>query len=140
MSTIRERILARGDLAAARKARDLDALAAGLNAQPELTPQPRYITARTILAECGTHGPGILATLDAAVPMNSAVKYAVRFLGQDSGLNVGDPVTQAMIDSLAPDVLTMDQAAALKALALQPQLVDRMQVEVAMFNPDGSEK
>lgn len=137
--SIRERILARADLAPLRAARDLDGLAAALNAEGLTALAPRYITARTILAECGTAGPAILAALDAAVA-NPAVKYAVKFLGQDSGLNIGDPMTQEMIDALSPTVLTEQQAETLKALALQPILVDRAQVFEAMFNDDGSEK
>lgn len=133
--TIRERILARADLADALAARDLDALAAGLNAQPEKEIWPRYITARTILAEC-KDGASILAALDAAAAQSVAVKYAVQFLGQNSGLNVGDPATLAML----PAVMPQDLAAQVQALALQPVYVTRLDVEAAMFNPDGSEK
>ena len=142
MPTIRERILATPALGPARAARDLDALAAGLNAAAPMALQERYVTARTILSECAD-GANILAALDGAAASNAAVHYAVKFLGQDSGLNVGDPVTQAMLDHLATDVmavLTKDQAAQVKNLAMLPQLVDRLQVEAAMFHPDGSEK
>jgi hypothetical protein len=137
--TIRERILARADLADARAARDLDALAAGLNAQPDYMTQARYITARTILAEC-PDGGSILAALDAGAAQNAAVKYAARFLGQDSGLNVGDPATLGMLDALVPSVLTPAWAEQIKALAVQPVYVTRLDVEAAMYNPDGSEK
>lgn len=137
--SIRDRILARADLAGAHATRDLDALAAGLNAQPVKVLQPRYITARTILAEC-PEGGLILAALDSAAAANAAVKYAVRFLGQDSGLNVGDAVTQGMLDSMVGTVLTQAQADQVKALAMLPELVTRMDVEAAMFNPDGTEK
>jgi hypothetical protein len=137
--SIRDHILARPDLAEARAARDLDALAAGLNAQPESTLQPRYITARTILAECAD-GAIILAALDIAATANAAVKYAVKFLGQDSGLNVGDPVTQGMLDAIVPSVLTQAQADQVKGMAMLPQMVTRADVESAMFNPDGTEK
>jgi hypothetical protein len=137
--SIRDRILARADLAAARDSRDLDALAAGLNSQPDLALQPRYITARTILAECAD-GANILTALDAAAAANTAVKYAVRFLGQDSGLDIGNAVTQGMLDALVPSVLTADQAGQVKAMAMLPVYVTRMDVNAAMFNPDGTEK
>jgi hypothetical protein len=139
MTSTRERILARPDLAEARAARDLDALAAGLNEQPETVLQPRYVTARTILAECAD-GPTILAALDAAAISNTAVKYAVQFLGQESGLDVGNAVTQGMLDTLVPSVLTKAQADQVKGMAMLPQLVTRADVEAAMFNPDGTEK
>ena len=137
--SIRDRILARRELDALRMARDLDGLAAALNAMPDLELRHRYITARTILAECDD-GPAILAALDSAASMNTAVKYAVQFLGQDSGLNVGDQVTQAMLDSLVPAVLNAEQAEQVKAMAMLPQIVTRFDVEAAMYNPDGTEK
>jgi hypothetical protein len=142
MLTIRERILAATALGPARAARDLDALTAGLNAAAPMALQERYVTARTILSEC-VDGGSILAALDGAAASNAAVRYAVKFLGQDGGLNVGDPITQAMLDQLATGavaVLTQEQATQVKNLAKLPQLVDRLQVEAAMYNPDGSEK
>lgn len=92
-----------------------------LNERTLSASRPRFITARTILAECGAAGPGILDALEAAAAGNSAVKWAVKFLSQDSGIDVGHPNTQAMIDSLATGgALTTDQATALKNLAHQP--------------------
>lgn len=137
---IRERILARPDLDDLRTARDLDGLAAALNVQPAQELQPRFVTARTILAECAD-GSGILDALTAAAEQVSAVKWALNFLGKDSGLDVGNPATQGMIDQLAAaGVLSAGQAATLKDLALQPIVVTRDQVNAAMYNPDGSEK
>lgn len=139
MTSIRDRILARPDLADAHAARDLDAMAAGLNAQPETALQTRYITARTILSECGA-GESILAALDVAASASTAVKYAVRFLGQESGLNVGDPVTLAMLEGMVPQVLTQEQADQVRALAMLPVYVTRLDVEAALYNPDGTVK
>lgn len=142
MSTIRDRILALTTLAAARVAKNLGALTNGLNAAPPKVLQTRYVTGRTILSECAD-GANILAALDGAASTNAAVRYATKFLGQDSGLNVGDPVTQAMLDSLTTGlvpVLTKDQAAQVKNLAMLPQVVTRADVEAAMYNPDGTEK
>lgn len=137
---IRDRILARPDLYGARKARDLDALAAGLNAQPPMTIQSRFITTRGVMASC-VDGNAILDTLEAVAPLNSAVRRALKFLDQQAGLDIGDPYTQKMIDSLAAQaVLTQSQADQLKALALAPQMVTRDDIATAMYNPDGTEK
>jgi hypothetical protein len=89
-----------------------------LNAQTQKKVQSRYVTARTILAEL-SDGAAVLDALDAC-PM-SAVKWAMKFLGQDSGLDVGNPATQGMLDALsAAAVITASQAAELKAMAELP--------------------
>jgi hypothetical protein len=131
--TLRDEILARTDCADAVAARDLDAIAALVSAG-RVSVQSRFVTARTILAECGADGAGILDALEAVATVNSAVKWAVRFLSQDSGLDVGNPVTQYMIDQLAGmGALTAGQAVALKNLALQPAPVSRLDVEAALY-------
>jgi len=140
MSTIRDRILARRYLDELRAARDLDGLAAALNAEPEMTVQQRFVTARAVMAGC-PDGNAILDALDAAAPQNSAVRRAVTFLQQEAGLDIGDSYTQHMIDELARiNVLTTDQASQLKALALKPVYVGRLEIEAALYNPDGTEK
>jgi len=142
MPTIKERILAITTLAPARVARNLDALAAGLNTAPPKVLSIRFVNAQTILSECAD-GANILASLDGASNTNNTVKYAMRTLVQDKGLNVGDPVIQSLFDTLATGlipVLTKDQAAQLKALAMMSQVVTRGDVEAAMYNPDGTEK
>ena len=131
--SLKDEILARPDCADAVAARDLDAIAAIMSAG-RVAMQPRFVTARTVLAECGMLGASILDRLEAAAAANSAVKWAVRFLGQDSGINVGDPATRYMIDELASvDALTAPQASALKNLALLPAPVSRLDVEMALF-------
>jgi len=140
---IRTRILARDDLAGLRAARDLDKLADALNAEGVMAPQKRFITARAVMAAC-PGGIGILAALEGAREhsvIGKAVSWALTFLGQEAGLDIGDPFTQEMIDHAATfEILTEEESAALKALALQPVVVTRDQVNAAMFNPDGSEK
>jgi hypothetical protein len=65
----------------------------------------------------------------------------MRFLGQEAGLDIGDPYTQRMVDQLvAGEVLTEAQGQTLKALALQPVIVTQEQVATAVYNPDGTEK
>jgi hypothetical protein len=82
----------------------------------------------------------ILSALKAAVAL-PAVEWALNFLGKDSGIDIGNQVTQGMVDQLAAGgVLTADQAEQLKALALQADVVTQEQVATEMYNPDGTEK
>jgi len=140
---IRTRILARGDLAELRAARDLDGLAAALNAEGLQAPRQRFITARAVMASC-PGGLPILAALDGAREhpvVGKAVAWALTFLGQEAGLDIGDPFTQEMVDHLvAFEILTDEQGAALKAMALQPVVVTRLDVEAAFYSPDGTER
>jgi hypothetical protein len=139
-AALRSQIHANPAFAEALASRDSWALAAILSAGRSSI-QPRFVTARTILAECGALGPSILDALEAASAGNSAVKWAVRFLGQDSGLDVGNPVTQYMIDQLVTaTVLTADQGAALKGLAIAANPVSAHDIANAVFNDDGSLK
>ena len=136
---IRARILARSDLDTLRADRDLDKLAAALNAEGLMAPRQRFITARAVMAAC----PGGIDILDALenASANRAVSWALKFLGQEAGLDIGDPFTQGMVDQLVQGhVLTDEQGNALKAMSLQPVVVTRDQVNAAMFNPDGTEK
>ena len=142
MPTIRERILALTTLSPARVARNLDALAVGLNAAPVKVLSTRYVNAQNILSEC-VDGADIISRLNGAASTNSTVKYVMLTLVQDKGLNVGDPTMQTLFDTLATGlvpVLTASQAAQLKNLAMLPQMVSRADVEAAMYNPDGTEK
>lgn len=78
----------------------------------------RMVTARAILAECAS-GATILDKLEAAGTVNSAVKWAVKFLGQDAGIDVGHSATRAMIDALVvATVLTESEANQLKNMAV----------------------
>lgn len=138
---IRDRINARPDLAELRAARDIDKLAAALNAEGLLAPQQRFITARVILSVHAVEGRAILTRLRAAAAQDIGVEFAVLFLGQGDGLDIGDAATWRDIDGLvANQVLTSAQGALLKSLALQPVVVTREQVNAAMFNDDGTEK
>lgn len=138
--SIRDRILARRDLDDARAACDITALAAALNAEGATAIGSRFVTSRAVMALCAD-GVAILDRLDTAAPQNSAVKRAMQFLGQEAGLDIGDPYTQGVIGQLvAAGVLTVAQGDQLKALALRPLVVTQEQVAAAMYNPDGSEK
>lgn len=137
--SIRDRILARQELDEMRLARDITGLAAALNVDPPLVPQQRFVTARAIMAGC-VGGVAILTALKSAAA-DPAVAWALQFLGQDAGLDIGDPFTQSMVDQLVlAQVLTTTQGDELKALALKPILVTQEQVATEMYNPDGTEK
>ena len=138
--SIRERILAREDLAPLRAARDLDKLAAALNAEGLRAPSERFITMRTILGEC-QHGREIVIALRTAAPADPIVDESVNFLRDDSGFDVGHPNTAQDIDRLVvAGVLKPEWRDELLALALRQVTVTRDQVRIAMFNDDGTEK
>lgn len=75
----------------------------------------RYITARTILADC-EHGADILDAIEAAAKTNSAARWALGFLGKDSGFDIGHPRSQAAVGEMMSEEL----ASELRWLALQP--------------------
>ena len=90
--------------------------------------QDRFVTARTILAECSGGGT-ILDALEKAttgavitpmtVELQSDIKWALKFLGQDSGVNVGTTATQGLIDAcVSVGTLTTAQGASLKGMGM----------------------
>lgn len=92
---------------------------AALNAKTRSRIISRFVTARTILAECAD-GATILDKLEAAGAQVSAVKWAMRFLQQEGGIDVGHPATLAMVDQLVgAGVLTAAEGAALKNLSVE---------------------
>lgn len=90
-----------------------------LNAPTTLGVRPCMVNARTILATYGMEGAVILDRLEIASGTNPAIRWALKFLQQETGLDVGHPTTQGMITALVGTVLTEDQASKLRALALQ---------------------
>jgi hypothetical protein len=81
----------------------------------------RFVTARTVLGECGLIGGSILDALTKAAETQSTVKWALTFLSQDAGLDVGEPATQYQIAQLEQyQFLSTAQASALRNLALRP--------------------
>lgn len=99
-------------------------LADMLNAQSATMAKPRMITARGIMASYGL-GPSAgsafldkLEVLSAGVP---AIKWAMKFLHAESGIDVGEPATQAMLTSLVGvGGVTQAEVDGVKAMALQP--------------------
>lgn len=146
--SIRDRVLARGDLDELRSARDLDGLAAALNAEGLMAAQQRFITARAIVTLHKTEGRDILARLEAMAQVDIGLRFNMPFLQQGEGLDIGDPDMWKELDGMAElyaatagaKGLKPAQVVLLKHLAEQPVIVTRLQVEVALYNPDGTEK
>ena len=99
-------------------------LAVLLNAKASTMAKSRMITARGIMASYGL-GPSAgaafldkLEVLSAGVP---AIKWAVKFLQAESGIDVGEPATQAMLTSLVGvGGVTQTEVDGVKAMANQP--------------------
>lgn len=139
-ASIRDRILARADLAQLRTDRDITGLAAALNAEGLTASSSRYITGRTILAECDD-GENIIAALEGASAGSVAVRWMLGFLEKDSGMDIGHAKTLEKVDALiAAQVWTDVQGTQIKALPLIPLVVTQEQVASEMYNPDGTEK
>lgn len=147
MGAIRDRVRARPELDVMRANRDLDGLTAALNAEGLMAPSQRFVTSRAIMALCA-NGTEILDALDKVSASNSTVRRAVKFLEQETGLDIGDPFvygtdsTPGMIDKLVTaTVFDPSWAKQLKALALKPVIVTRLEVEADLYNlVDGTEK
>jgi len=125
-----------------RAQRDTQAIADALNAAGRTKLVSRQVSARTVLAELpisgAVTGAGVLDKLEAAGASIPAVKWAVRFLQLETGLDVGHPNTQAMLTVLASaNVLTTAEADALKALAFVPDLVSEFEVRQVCFAGNG---
>ncbi|HET8687730.1 MAG TPA: hypothetical protein VFM18_13850 [Methanosarcina sp.] len=92
-----------------------------LNATTQIGVTSRYVNARTVLSELGAQGVDILESLRFAAASIPAVYWILPFIQTESGVDVGAPFCQTMIDTLAmAGKLTSDQATALKNLAKQP--------------------
>lgn len=94
-------------------------ISAALNIKNVQTNKSRLVTARTLLAELNpTTAAAILDKLEAASAGNAVIKWAMKFLTADPGLDIGHPNTLAMLDQLvAANVITAADAAALKGLS-----------------------
>jgi hypothetical protein len=145
---IRAEIVA--DPAIAALVPDTVAIAAALSANRTKL-APRNITERRIIAALGlVDGDAFLsaleafttATLDPAHPLKPyqpGLKRVLSWLRTDEGLDVGDPLAQQMLASLAA-VGVVDSAASVtvRALALVPDPVPELEVRRAIFADDGS--
>lgn len=95
-----------------------DEIAAILNSPRYPMIQSRFVTARTLLAEL-TNGAALLDKLTAIATQVSAVKWAMKFLESEGGIDIGHPSTQAQIDALVTGkALTIAEGEELKSLAI----------------------
>ena len=77
----------------------------------------RRITVDHVLAECDNAGE-ILNKLEAAATIIPDVKWAMKCLS-GIGLDIGNPKTQVQLTALAGSVLTIEEAEALKDMAIR---------------------
>lgn len=84
----------------------------------------RMVTARGIMASYGigpTQGALFLDKLEALSANIPALKWAMKFLQQETGLDVGEPATQTMLTSLiGVGGITQAEVDGVKAMAIQP--------------------
>jgi len=67
-------------------------------------------------------------------PLASIVKRALKFLAQAEGLDIGSPATQGLLAQLgAGGVLTAEEVAGLRAMALTADPITREQVTEAVY-------
>jgi hypothetical protein len=111
---------------------DTPAICALLNALSTTMVKEKFVTARSVLASLGAPGAVTLTRLEefAATPMPSdppvaamhcSVKWAMRFLAGETGIDVGHATTRGLLDALVTaTVITQAEADAIKALAVQP--------------------
>lgn len=84
----------------------------------------RMVTTRGIMASYGigpTQGALFLDKLEALSANIPALKWAMKFLQQETGLDVGEPATQTMLTSLiGVGGITQAEVDGVKAMAIQP--------------------
>ena len=96
-----------------------EAIAAILNRSDIIAACERFVSARTILAEVSA-GAAILDKLEVAATTIPDVRWAMKFLQTETGIDVGHATTRAQIDALVTaGVLTDTEGGALKNLALK---------------------
>lgn len=100
------------------------ALAELLNAQSATIAKLRMITARGIMASYGlgpVAGAAFLDKLEALASSVPAIKWAMKFLQTEAGIDVGEPATQGMLTSLiGVGGINANEVNGVNAMALQP--------------------
>ena len=133
---IRERILARPDLAPLVAARELDKLADALNAEGLTEVRECWVDALGIMNRC-LNGKSIVRKLRAGVPADAVIEIAWRALVYGKGLDFGAASTRDSIDEMAGQLQFTDgEVGEMKALAEQPLIVSREQIFAAMFKEE----
>lgn len=95
-----------------------------LNKPQFLMPKTYMVTARGVISGKGlgaSAGAVFLDKLETLIPAVSEVKWAMRFMEGEQGIDVGDPETQAMLSNLIGVAgITQAEIDGIKAMALQP--------------------
>lgn len=95
-----------------------------LNERKFQAAKTRMVTARGIMASYGigpTQGALFLDKLESLSANIPALKWAMKFLQQETGLDVGEPATQIMLTSLiGVGGITQAEVDGVKAMAIQP--------------------
>lgn len=99
-------------------------LAVLLNAKASTMAKSRMITARGIMASYGlgpSAGAAFLDKMESLAANVPAIKWALKFLQTEAGIDIGEPATQLMLTSLiGVGGITADEVNGVKAMALQP--------------------
>jgi len=133
---IRERILARPDLAPLVAERELDKLADALNAEGLTEVRECWVDALGIMNRCA-NGKSIVRKLRAGVPADAVIEIAWRALVYGKGLDFGADSTRSSIDEMAaPLQFTAEEVGEMKALAVFPIYVTRLRVEAELFKAE----
>jgi hypothetical protein len=95
-------------------------LADMMNALDFTAVKTKFVTARGVLAEYGSAGASVLDKIDAAGASDSAVKWAMKFVTSEPGIDVGHPTTRSLLNGMVSTVLTQAEADMLLNMAIQP--------------------
>jgi hypothetical protein len=95
-------------------------LAVMLNAPDYSMVKMRFVTARAVLAEHGAAGAAVLDKLDAAGANDSSVRWAMKFVTADPGIDIGHATTRTLLNGLVPTVMSQQEADILLNMAIQP--------------------
>lgn len=97
-----------------------------MNARTQQMHKPRMVTARGIMASYGlgpTAGAAFLDKLQSLSATVPAIRWAMKFLESEAGIDVGESATQLMIASLVSvGGISQQEVDAIKAMALQPAI------------------
>lgn len=95
-----------------------------LNARVFSMPKATFISARGVMSAAGlgpSAGAAFLDKLEVLASSVPAIKWAMKFLQAEAGIDVGEPATQLMLTSLIGiGGITADEIDGIKAMAMQP--------------------
>lgn len=87
-------------------------------------PKPTFVSARGVMASFGlgaAAGSRFLNKLEALAPAVPEIKWVMKFLETDAGIDIGEPAVQEMLASLAGvGGITQAEVDGIKAMAMKP--------------------